>query len=455
MHEFLEKLGYTTIDSEYYTHIAGWLEWYKGKVDSFHKYSQYNGKRRVARERATLKMPKKVCEDWANLLLNEKVEFTIPDSDGLKDPVQKILDRNNFRVKGNQLIELAFALGTGALVEYKNKDDVKIDYIRANMIYPLSWDNGTITECAFGSEKIIERKKCIYLQIHVLENGLYVVKNHLFNKETKQAVPLPVNITPVFYTKSAVPLFQIITPNIVNNVDLDCPMGISVYADAIDVVKAVDLVYDSYRNEFQLGKKRITIPVTMLQMQVGLDEAGKPIITPAFDDNDVEFYAIKASDNDGANSIKEINMDIRSAQHKEGLQVQLNLLSDKCGLGTDRYSYEASGGVKTATEVISEQDTLFQSLKKHELILDKALKDMIRAIIFLSGTNYTGDVKIDFDDSIIHDTNTEFAQNLQLVSAGIMPKYKFVMWWENKSEEDAKKLIAEASADFEGTGGEI
>ncbi len=61
----------------------------------------------------------------------------------------------------------AFALGTGAFVEYKDANDrVIIDYIRADMIYPLSWDNGDVTECAFGTSRMLDGKEVIYLQLH-------------------------------------------------------------------------------------------------------------------------------------------------------------------------------------------------------------------------------------------------------------------------------------------------
>ena len=34
-------------------------------------------------------------------------------------------------------------------------------------------------------------------------------------------------------------------------------MGLSVYANAVDEMKDVDTKYDSYENEFVLGRKRI------------------------------------------------------------------------------------------------------------------------------------------------------------------------------------------------------
>lgn len=123
-----------------------------------------------------------MCEDWANLLLNEKVAITTTD-EVLTERARNILAQNNFTVRANQLIEFAFALGTGAFVEFLDRGKVKIDYIRADMIYPLAWDNGQITECAFGSVKVIGGKECLYLQIHVLENGGYTIKNRLFDKK--------------------------------------------------------------------------------------------------------------------------------------------------------------------------------------------------------------------------------------------------------------------------------
>ena len=49
------------------------------------------------------------------------------------------------------------------------------------------------------------------------------------------------------------------SPAIANNDDLPNPMGIPAFANAIDQLKGVDIAYDSYVNEFVLGKKRIMV----------------------------------------------------------------------------------------------------------------------------------------------------------------------------------------------------
>lgn len=162
---YLQKRGYDCVADDYYSKIELWQKWYRGKVNSFHNYTQFNGKKKIRRTRKTLGLGKVIPEDWANLLLNEKVQISLASSQ-LQKKVEYVLRSNRFYSKGNQLVELAFALGTGAFVEFTDGDDVKIDYIRAGMIYPISWDNGTITECAFASERVRGKQKTVYLNIH-------------------------------------------------------------------------------------------------------------------------------------------------------------------------------------------------------------------------------------------------------------------------------------------------
>lgn len=435
--QYLSREGYNVVSDSYYSKIDLWLNWYKGKVWQFHNYKQYNGSKTINRTRKSLGMAKRICEDWANLELNEKVDIVV-DDEASHELVQDVLMVNNFRVRGNQLLELSYALGTGAFVEYLEDNKVYIDYIRAGMIYPLNWDNGEITECAFASERVQGKQKLIYLNIHELgDRGTYIVKNRMFtrNGNTLSPTELPEGMAEEYNTGSYAPMFQIIKPNIVNNVDLDCPMGISVYANALDQLEGLDLVYDSYCNEFRLGKKRIMVPISLTQVQQV--EAG--LTKPLFDDNDTEFYAV---DMESTEKPYEINMELRAEAHELAIKTSLNLLASKCGLGNDRYNFE-KGGIKTATEVISEKSDLFQNLKKHELILEKALIDMVKAILVLSGKNPDVEISVKFDDSIIEDTATKRKEFLQEISLGLRQRWEYRVEFLGESEEEAKKQIEE------------
>ena len=433
MKNLLKQLGYNVVSDTNSILVPEWLSWYSGYVKKVHDYTVYNGKKRVSQKRAQARMGKKVCEDWANLLMNEKVTITV-GTEALTNRIREILDSNNFRERANQLVELTFALGTGAFVEFKDGDKVNIDYISADKIYPLSCDNGIITECAFASVKIIDGEKHYYINVHKKDDsGYYVVENYLFDKN-KQRCDLPEGVSDIIETKSASPLFQIIKPNIVSNTCIDSVMGMSVLANSLDVLKAIDIIFDSYVNEFVLGKKRILIPLSMAQFK---DENGE--LRPVFDANDVAFYGVEA---DEKNTIKEIDMHLRSTEHDAAMRQKLNLLSDKCGFGPGHYDFEKNGGIKTATEVVSEKSELFRNLKKHELVLESALKNMIKAILELEGLSSDVEIEIDFDDSIIEDRKAEFQERSMLVTSGVMSPIEMRMWYFNETEEQATKAIS-------------
>ena len=78
IYEKLKRLGFDTVPKEFYEQrVDVWRSWYEGKVNKFHSYRVYNGSKFVRMERYSTGMGKKVCEDWANLLFNEKVKITL------------------------------------------------------------------------------------------------------------------------------------------------------------------------------------------------------------------------------------------------------------------------------------------------------------------------------------------------------------------------------------------
>lgn len=457
--QYLTQNKYSTASDETYSHIDEWLEWYQGEVEKFHKYKIYNGSTMVEQEMYRLGMAKKVCEDWANLLLNEKAAIKAGD---YEEKLNKILEVNNFKVKGNQLIEMSFALGTGAFVEYKDADDnVMIDFVRADMIYPLSWDNGDVTECAFGSNRVVEGKEAIYLQIHrkgkiydeeetETENpDLYYIENKYIDADSGEEMELPEGILELIPTGYDKPLFQVVTPNICNNVDLDSPLGISVFANSISQLKGCDLIYDSYMNEYVLGRKRILVPLSQAKRQMEKDG----VYAPAFDPKDTIYYMLP-DDRGNEQSITEVDMSIRAQEHELGIQRSLDLLSLKCGMGTGRYKFE-NGAVKTATEVISDKGDLYQNRQKNIIIIEAALIALAKAVAFLDGVSNDLEVTVDFDDSIIEDTNTTIDRNIKLVNAGLRSKLSAIMEINKCSEEEAKKELDRIAEDGQITGQDI
>lgn len=453
----LNELGYTTIPDSFYRKVYEWKSWYQGDVKGFHNYTVQNGERQVKCRRYSLGMGKKLCEDWANLLMNEKVKITL-EGQKEQDFIDLVLTENNFSVKANEMQELKSALGTVAYVPRVigqeisesgdivpgNASGIVLDYVTIENIYPLSWQNGYISECAFSSEVTRCGKDYLYLQIHRREdNGNYVIENRIYRYNNEQLADEQLvnvkgfeNIPPVVHTGSDKRQFVIDRPNIANNVNYLLPTGIAIYANAIDVLQGVDIAYDSYVNEFKLGKKRIMVKPSAAQYLDG---------TPAFDPDDVVFYVMPEDTEDGA-VVTPIDMTLRTAEHNTGIQDQLNILSSKCGFGETYYRFDG-GSVATATQVISENSTMFRTIKKHEIVLEQALVELCRILLRMgntamnAGLNEDVEISIDFDDSIIEDKQTDFSRDMQLLSAGIMNDWEFRMKWMNEDEATAKAAL--------------
>ena len=130
--------------------LALWRSWYEGDVRHFHSYHVFNGQKRVLCRRYGLGMAKKICEDWANLLMNEHVRIRAggkPEQAFL----DRVLDENRFFLMANRLQESKAALGTAAYIPRMTKGRLRIDYLDAEGIFPLRWENGLVTACAFAS----------------------------------------------------------------------------------------------------------------------------------------------------------------------------------------------------------------------------------------------------------------------------------------------------------------
>lgn len=440
--EILNSMSLPTVSEDYYSAIQDWQSWYSLSETEFHSQYFYNGIAAVKKKLAQLGMAKTVCEDWASLLMNEKVSITVENEEDTKR-IHDVMDSNNFYKNMNRLVELYMAMGTGATVEYLNNGEVKVDYIRADMIYPLSWDHSSITECAFCSYGHDSSGDYVNLQIHQKnERGLYEVKNKRFNLDATgfnfTEADLPEDIPVVYETNSTIPLFQILMPNIVNNYDLDSPLGISVFANAIDVLKEIDITFDNFKIEMETGRRIVFLARELFFS----DENGN--MHNVISENETVLRVIGTSENENQ-LIHDYTPDLRISQLKEALQFQLDLLSEKIGMGTNRYEF-TTGGAKTATEVVSEDSDLYQALKKHELVLEAGLRGFVKSVMFLlTGKEILNDeISVIFDDSIIRDADKEQEIAFNEVAAGLLDpaQYRMKIYGETK-EEALEKLNAD------------
>ena len=406
----------------------------------------------------TAGMAKSVAENWADLLMSDKVSITL-EGTAEQSFFDAVCEANNFHQQMNRYEEYCFALGTSAVVARVTDMQVDeegraispaggicLDYVRAGEIFPLSWRNGTVRECAFTSSHSCGGCSFVYLQIHHLdEDENYVVENHLFQdlnenlqEVSLESVPAFANVAPVFHTYRPEPLFVLNRPNIANNLKPDVPMGVSIYANAIDQLKNCDNIFDSMNSEFVLGRKRIMVKPEALKSLDG---------EPLFDANDLVFYLLPEDSSNGS-SVKEIEANLRTEEHFTGLQAALDMLALKTGLGPSHWRFDA-GHITTATQVIAANSEEYRTQCKHEIVLEQVLIDLARIILRLGNAflgqslNEDVEISVDFDESVIEDKAADFERDCRMLELGVLSKEEFRAKWLNEDVKTAYKAIQE------------
>jgi len=399
-------------------------------------------------------MAKKVCEDWATLLFNEEVTAIASNDDKLNENIQEVLEENNFRVEFSGLLEKYFALGTGVMVEFVSDGEVIIDYITGDMTIITSYRNQKVNGiCTVNAFKQGEAN-VTHLTYHDFLKGVYTITQEVYtsedDKQLGRAVPLErvfdSKIQEIVQFKTSTPHFQVFKPNIVNNFELENPLGISVFANSVTSLMAIDKKQDSFINEFDAARHRIFLPSDATKVQQEVDETtGDMKMVTYFDTEQMEYQSVPMNGQEG---IKFYNAEIRTQQHIDALNRELQTLGFKCGLGTGYYSFDESGVYQNIDAVMSENSDLWSTKKKHEIVMIKGLRDMVKSIAYLlTGKELANDdIEVSVRDSLIINDEALYLKDLELVDRGAMSMWQILVKWQGMTEKEAKAQIEEANA---------
>lgn len=443
--EVLKKKKINLNISDIYDYQDLWLSWYRGSVPAFHYYKEVVAGKEVQKERLTMNMAKKNCEDIAKLLWTEKTKIEL-DTPEATQRLWNILDskENSFTVNFPIFLEKSLAIGTGALIEYTNEQGKTIiDYVLGDVIIPYKYTNGYITGLITISrftEKA--RNKTWYLtQItyHDYDGNVYKTTHELYRSDNQVELGKEINFNdryPNIKQEAEVitdtPRFQIFKPNLANNIDINSPMGISIFANSIDRYKAIDMKFDSFFKEFKLGKKRILVDPTAMKASLTTDTDGNVHQVQYFDSNDEAYVGVNGME---GQPIKEIDFSLRAQEHIDSINADLNWLSSNLGLGGNFYQF-SDRGLRTATEVISENAEAFRTKVHYDIVINDSIYDLVKVICEMENIPFKS-ITITPDDSIIEDKNTETLRALQEVAQGIRSKKSYLIDIKGFSEEQA------------------
>ncbi|MGN1346525.1 MAG: hypothetical protein ACI4V1_07045, partial [Eubacteriales bacterium] len=309
---------------------------------------------------------------------------------------------------------------------------LSFEFVDAAHILPLSVRNGRITEAAFLSEGVLRGREYVYLEMHTLEEGGYCIRNTFFDREDGVLRERDGGkYAEVIRTGSPAPFFSILTPNLVNPIDEASGMGVSVFADALDCLRGVDLAFNNFCRDLKLGGKKVFLN----QSLVNRDERGN-VYTP---DDVAQQLFVTIGDADLADRpmITEHNPELRTSDNAEAVQSHLDYLSFRCGLGTHHYTF---GGIEgrarlTATQYMGERQDMLQNAAKHQKNVESFLRGIVRALLWCASELYrlpvdvNAAVRVTFDDSYFTDTESQRSRDLDEVKAGILTVEEYRQKW--------------------------
>jgi A118 family predicted phage portal protein len=443
---------------------------------------------RAQRRMFYLNLSKAVCAELAGMVWTDQTDVTVttdgftPTEANPDDPLQKFVDKvlkkNNFQRKMLESVEQAAALGGEALkvwADFKRDDNgqaiqdsirLKIGFCQADQFVPISWDNANVSEAVFISRQAKGGYYYTRLEFHKWDGETYVITNELYRSDMYRlgsqepqdvlGVRIPLDtIFPMMDEETTIQgieasLFSYFRTPCANNVDDNSPLGVSIYANAMETLHALDICFDSFVREFRLGKKRIIVPARMI----------KNVVDPLtgeqrryFDATDETYEALSTDDPDSL-KIQDNSVELRVEEHVAAMNALLNVFCLQVGLSAGTFSFDAKGGLKTATEVVSENSKTYKTVKNFQNMLRPAVEHLVRNIIDLGalydmdidGVKIAAlrdrgyDVSIGMDDGITQDRQTNINEGITLVGAGLMSKKTFLTdpkYGQNLTEEAA------------------
>ena len=450
--------------------IYVWKTLYKGFYRPWHiipapTINNPDGQRELFRMNAA----KAVCSEIAGLVWGEECEVNVSqdgkelEEDPLNEFIHWVLSENSFREKMQEAIEQGCALGGSAMKvwrdakrdsngnEIEGTERIKIGYAMADQFVPITWDNARVYDAVFISRVAKQGWYYTRLEWHLWDGTTYTVKNELYRAQMQKGnngdsqdilgirVPLA-EMYPFLQEETIVPasesLFCYWRTPIANNLDDNSPLGMSVYGNALETLHALDICYDSFVREFRLGKKRIIVPARAVRT---VADPTTGALRRYFDPSD-EVYEALASDDPNDLKISDNSVELRVEEHIGALNAFLSILCLQLGFSANTFSFDEKSGIKTATEVVSENSKTYKTIKTIQNQVSPAIEHLVRNIIDVAtmyGMTWKGQtiesltksgyhVNITFDDGVTQDRQTNINEGVMLVGAGLLSKYTFL-----------------------------
>ena len=374
-----------------------------------------------------------------------------PRAEYLKKEFEKLI--RQLRLK----LEQGCAAGGMLVKPYPNEDDghIYFDWAMNWGICPLAFDDdGNLSDVVIPDVFLAGKTIYTRLERHTLTPDGVLIRQRAFRSASRDTVGTEIPLTEVDRWASLKPevliqntggqLFGWFRVAAANNVEVDSPMGASVYAKAVELIKQADKQYSRLLWEFEGSELAIDVDPTVLRPRRGADGMEMPKL------NERLFRAVDVSKGEG-DLYNVFAPQIRDANIINGLNQLLIRIEDLTGLSRGTLS-DANVEARTATEIKTIKQRTYTTISDNQAALEACLRDVVRvmdtyATIYNLAPAGEYDVSFEWDDSILTDTDLQTQERLMLLNAGIVSKVEFREWYFGETRAQALAAIGQVDAE--------
>lgn len=234
------------------------------------------------------------------------------------------------------------------------------------------------------------------------------------------------------------PLFGFYRVPGANIIDKTSPLGLSVFANAMPELEDIDIAFARKSSEIKDSKH-----ITFVGQALVKSAEKKDIKLPRF------IKGVGAGLTDGeTKSIHEHTPTLLTDQRIKDINFDLSMAGVKCGFSEGVFVLDGQTGMITATQVEADDRDTIQTIKADRDALKIAVEQAIQAadaLTTLHSTAPEGNYEISFNfGDITYSYEEDKASWKYYTSMGWMPKWLYFVKFEGMSEEEAKKMVAEA-----------
>lgn len=447
-----------------YNRIRDNLTYFKSTFDDV-KYLNSAGDERT-RPLNHLPIGRTAAKKLASLVFNEKAKITAADEDA-NAFLQRTLEDDRFAKNFERYLESCLALGGLAMRPYVDGDRVRVAFIQAPVFFPMHSNTQDISEAAILTQtRVADGNRYKYyslLEFHewtdrvdeTTQLPIYQITNELYRSDNGEGLGERVSLSEIYddlaetveVTGISRPLFTYLKTAGMNNKDINSPLGLSIYDNAKTTIDFINRTYDEYMWEVKMGQRRVIVPESMTRQQITQGGDGTLQMRQRFDVDQNVFVPIGVGGLD-SHQIVDVTTPIRAEQYIATINHGLKIFEMLLGVSSGMFTFDGEG-VKTATEVVSENSDTYQTRNSLVTLVEQSLKELAVSILELAkgagiydgDTLTVADITVDLDDGVFTDRQAELNYWSQMYAAGACSRLTFIMKTRNLTEAEALKEI--------------